>query len=88
MATSVGTAAELGRAVREARLRAGLTQEEAANRAAVSRRWFIDLERGHSNAQLGKVLHTMATLGLGLEVVPVSLPQRNSLDDLVESSYL
>ena len=85
---SAGTAAELGSVVREARLRAGLTQEDAAHKAAVSRRWLIDLERGHSNAQLGKVLHMWAVLGLGIEVVPVSIPERNSLDDLVESVYL
>lgn len=85
---SAGTAAELGSVVREARLRAGLTQEDAAHEAAVSRRWLIDLERGHSNAQLGKVLHTMAALGLRIEIVPVTMPERNSLDDLVESLYL
>ncbi len=85
---SAGTAADLGAAVREARQRVGLTQEEAAHKAAVSRRWLIDLERGHSNAQLGKVLHTMAALGLRIEIVPVTMPDRNSLDDLVESLYL
>jgi transcriptional regulator with XRE-family HTH domain len=88
MATIAATATDVGTAVREARLRAGLTQEEAARRAAVSRRWSIDLERGHSNAQLDKVLHTLRVLGLGIEIVPFVLPARNRLDDLVESTYL
>jgi hypothetical protein len=30
----------------------------------------------------------MAALGLRIEIVPVTMPERNSLDDLVESLYL
>ena len=80
----LGTPAELGAAVHAARLTAGLTQEEAARKAAVSRRWLIELERGHSNAQLGKVLHVLRILGLGVQLVPVPLDAPNELDDLTE----
>jgi|CXWJ01.1.fsa_nt_gi transcriptional regulator with XRE-family HTH domain len=81
----VGTSAELGAVVHEARVAAGLTQAEAARRAAVSRKWLIELEQGHSNAQLGKVLHTLRSLGLTIEIAPAPVVVRNELDDLTES---
>lgn len=80
----VGTSAELGAVVHAARVVAGLTQAEAARRAAISRKWLIDLERGHGNAQLGKVLHTLRSLGLAMEIVPAPPAGHNELDDLTE----
>lgn len=82
-----GTPIELGRAVQRARTRLGLTQAEAAKKAGVSRRWLIELERGHGNAQIGKVLAALQALGLTLEVVPHELPTGHSeLDDIIEGT--
>lgn len=80
----IGTPAELGAAVHAARIAAGLTQAEAAEKSAVSRRWFIELERGHSNAQIGKILHVLGVLGYAVELVPTNSPANNELDDLTE----
>lgn len=87
MATDTGTPIELGRAVQRARAELGLTQAEAAKKAGVSRRWLIELERGHGNAQLGKVLAALHALGLSLRVVRHEPPSGPSeLDDIVEGT--
>lgn len=58
--------AAFGLAVREARLRAGLTQAELARRAGVGRRFVVEVERGHPRAELGKVLALLELLDLYL----------------------
>ncbi|UNX54573.1 helix-turn-helix domain-containing protein [Georgenia sp. TF02-10] len=77
------TPAQIGAAIRGARTREGLTQNQLAERAGVSRRWLITLERGQGQrAELGKVLDTLDALGLDLTVTP---QRRNSeLSDLLE----
>lgn len=46
-----------------------MTQAELAERAGVSRRWLIALERGRGQrAELGKILDTLDALGLDLTV--------------------
>lgn len=70
MARRVVTAAELGRAVRDARTRAGLTQEQLCEAAQVSRRWLVRLEQGHRSAELSKVIDVLRALDLDLAVVP------------------
>ena len=53
----------------------------------MSRRWLIEVERGHDNAQLGKVIAVLHSLGLTLEVAPHDLPMgRSELDDIVEAT--
>ena len=78
------TPAQIGAAIRSARRRAGLTQQQLAERAGVSRRWLIALESGHAErAELGKVLDTLDTLGLDLTVS--TTPRATSrLADLLE----
>ena len=75
------TPAQVGAAIRSARRRAGLTQQQLAERAGVSRRWLIALESGHSErAELGKVLDT-----LGLDLTVTTTPRTTSrLADLLE----
>jgi len=67
--------AELGRAVRAARLARGLTQEGVAGRARVSRKFVNQLEEGKASAHLGKVLTVMMSVGLAGIVVPVEAMQ-------------
>ncbi|MGQ0509707.1 MAG: helix-turn-helix domain-containing protein [Betaproteobacteria bacterium] len=67
--------AELGRAVRAARLARNLTQEDLADRARVSRKFVNQLEEGKASAHLGKVLTVMMSVGLVGVVVPLEAMQ-------------
>ncbi|MCL2422873.1 MAG: helix-turn-helix domain-containing protein [Micrococcales bacterium] len=73
------TTDRVGHAVRDARHAAGLTQQQLATRAGVSRRWLIDLEAGRSQrTELGLVLATLRALGLSLTVEeppPITNPE-------------
>ena len=64
----IRTARDLGAAVREARGRLGLTQQELARKAGVSREWLVRLERGHARLELQLVLNTLAAARLRLLV--------------------
>ncbi|GAA1705994.1 hypothetical protein GCM10009745_62300 [Kribbella yunnanensis] len=64
----IRSARNLGAAVRDARRRQGLTQQELARRAGVSREWLVRLEKGHARLELQLVLNTLAAVGLVLEV--------------------
>jgi transcriptional regulator with XRE-family HTH domain len=64
----VGTARELGALVRERRESLGLTQQEAAAEAAVSREWLSRFEAGKSTVPLSRVFDTLAALGLAVDV--------------------
>lgn len=59
----------LGEALRAARKRQGLTQEELAGLAGVGLRFVSDLERGKETVQLGLALKVTRLLGLELAVV-------------------
>ena len=60
------TADDVGRLVREARRRRGMSQQDLAGAAGVSRRWLVDLEAGKPRAELRLVLSVLATLGIPL----------------------
>ncbi len=55
---------QLGRALREERRRQGLTQNDLAGRAHVSRGWLVKLEAGHGTAELDTVFRVVSALGL------------------------
>lgn len=75
---------EIGQQLQRRRLELNLTQEDLAGRAGVSRRWLIELEKGHYNAQLWKVLAVAEALGLDLITAPrPELPGPDELDDYV-----
>lgn len=77
--SAVSTAAELGRALRARRISQGLTQQELAERAHVSRPWLVRLEGGHPSAELGLVIAVARALGLMLELADEPHP-RSELD--------
>ncbi|MEU2199547.1 helix-turn-helix domain-containing protein [Isoptericola sp. NPDC019482] len=78
------TPAQIGAAIRSARIREGLTQTGLAERAGVSRRWLIALEQGQAQrAELGKILDTLDALGLDLTVTRATAPDKG-LADLLE----
>ena len=68
MATTVRSPAALGRAVRAARQRAGLTQAELAARSMVNRQTIVGLEAGHETRAIEALFDTLAALGLELTV--------------------
>jgi y4mF family transcriptional regulator len=63
------TVARLGSAVREARKELKLTQEQLAHKAHVSRAFVGELEKGHSRAELGKVLDVLDVLGISTRAI-------------------
>lgn len=60
----------LGRTVRRARERSGLTISELARRAAVGRKFLHELEAGKDTLRADKVLAVLSALGLELSVLP------------------
>lgn len=58
----------LGAAIRLARKRAGLRQDELAGAAGVGIRFIVELEAGKPTLQLGKALAVLAALGHSLHI--------------------
>jgi y4mF family transcriptional regulator len=61
-----------GQAIRRARKRQGLTQEQFAGLLGTGTRFVSDLERGKTTIQLGKALAAAQLLGLEPTLVPRS----------------
>ena len=70
MEERVRNSMELGRAIRDTRETAGLTQEQLGKKAFVSRRWLVRVEQGHDTAEVGKVIDVLRALGLDFALVP------------------
>jgi y4mF family transcriptional regulator len=62
--------AAIGAAVREAREARGITQDDAAQKAKVSRKFVIDVENGKESLHLGKALKVLMAAGLVAVLVP------------------
>ena len=77
------TPKDIGALVREARLEAGLTQTELAERIAASRFWVAEFERGKPHVSMSRVLQALQSLGLDVLVVPRKATSKLSrlLDD-------
>lgn len=57
----------LGAFIHDARTKSGLTQQELAQRAKVSREWISGIEQGkRPRAELGKVLDLLKVLGVDI----------------------
>jgi HTH-type transcriptional regulator / antitoxin HipB len=80
----IGSVDDLGRHVREQRRSIGLTQQELAERAGVSRRWLSGLEAGKASAEIGLVLRVIAALGMYADVRPAPRPDID-LDDYLKT---
>lgn len=59
---------QIGAAVREARKRLKVTQKDLAMTSGTGLRFVIDLERGKSTCQVGKILQVLQALGLRLSL--------------------
>ncbi|MGN6189422.1 MAG: type II toxin-antitoxin system Y4mF family antitoxin [Conexibacter sp.] len=66
MATTIEIPADLGRAVRAARRRRGLRQEDLALSAGTGMRFIGELERGKPTVQLAPTLRVLHALGVTL----------------------
>lgn len=66
MGSSIDTPAELGSAVRRARRRRGLRQEDLALSAGTGMRFVGELERGKPTVQLAPMLRVLHALGVAL----------------------
>jgi y4mF family transcriptional regulator len=76
----VRNARDLGLYLRDQRREAGLTQQQLADQALVSRRWLSDLESGKPSAEVGLVLKVVAALRLSVDLQPAPEPAFD-LDD-------
>jgi len=65
---SVTTPAELGAALRTARIARGLRLEDLALAAGVGRRFVGELERGKPTARLAETLRVAAALGVSISM--------------------
>ena len=61
---------DLAAVARGRRLSLGLSQEDLARRAGVSRQWLGMFERGKRTAEMGLAIRLLDTLDLELEVRP------------------
>lgn len=66
----------------------GLTQQQLADRARVSRPWVVTVEGGHLRAELGKLLALFAELGLDLDLSAPSAADGDSVDLAVDLDEL
>jgi HTH-type transcriptional regulator/antitoxin HipB len=73
--TFLASPAELGHAIEFARRSRGLSQDDVAAKARVSRSFVNQLEQGKDTAQIGKVLTVMMCVGLVGFVTPVEAAQ-------------
>ena len=64
----VRTVADIGRRVRDARKAMKMTQQRFADLAGVGRRFLIELERGKSTLEIGRVLAVCHAAGLRLTI--------------------
>ncbi|NMM94734.1 helix-turn-helix domain-containing protein [Bifidobacterium oedipodis] len=61
---------DMGLAIRDARDELGLTQEQLASKAHVSRSWLAQVETGKAAFDFRRVLMVMAALNQHIEVLP------------------
>jgi HTH-type transcriptional regulator/antitoxin HipB len=64
------TPAQIGEFVRNARKSLNVTQKNLAMTSGTGLRFIIDLEKGKSTCQIGKVLTVLHTLGIKMTLVP------------------
>ena len=63
----IKTAIDLGRLIRQVRLKQKLKQVDLATASGTGERFIVDLERGKPTCELDKALHVACMLGIKLE---------------------
>ena len=83
----ITTVQDLALYLRDQRQQLGLTQQQLAQSAGVSRRWLSEFEAGKPTAELHLVLRTLNALGVALDARPAP-PADDSLDDILRKHGL
>lgn len=79
MADTIDNTADLGLAIRRARVAQGFTRDELALVTGLSPKFITQVEGGKPTAQIGKVLQLLQELGIGLSVhLPENQPGTGS----------
>ena len=73
---------DIGALIREHRRQRGFDQATLARHVGVSRQWLIDVEHGHSRAELGLVLRALKELDVPLEALPFAKTKRLPIPDI------
>jgi len=81
------TPADFGAAIRDRRLRAGLTQAALARKVGVGRQWIVEVEKGKPGAPLALILRTLDALNIILQTGEIARsagrsPRKNETVDL------
>jgi len=76
----------LGGALREARLRRGLTQADAAKRAGLQRGRVIKAEKGDPSLSMRAYAVLAAALGQECKLVPARLPTLDEIRELMRDA--
>lgn len=66
----IKTPTDIGALIKEARLKAGLSQHDLAQILKTSQGWVSEIERGKPRAELGLVLKAINALGINLDSRP------------------
>jgi HTH-type transcriptional regulator / antitoxin HipB len=64
------TPQDIGKLIRSARKRLGVTQKDLALTSGTGLRFVIDLEKGKETCEIGKALTVIQTLGIKLTLTP------------------
>jgi y4mF family transcriptional regulator len=87
----VKTPYDFGRLIRDARRRKSMTQGDLCRRLGVAQSWLSEVENGKMTAEIGKVLQTMALLGITLDAslghANVVTPVRGNVIDAEQDDY-
>lgn len=74
-------------AVRGWRTELGISQDELASRAGVSRKWIVEFEAGKPSAEFALVIRVLDALGVALELGSENTPRDHGpvdLDDILD----
>ena len=78
---SIGSASDAGECVRELRRQRGLTQQQLADRAGVSRKFVAEFEAGHDGAEWARALRLMNAAGYAIYADRASSPLQAVIDE-------
>lgn len=70
MDSIIRSSADLGKYIRKARIKAGLSRPQVAAFSRVGKRFIYDLENGKPTVQIAKTLQVMSSLGVTVIVKP------------------
>ena len=71
------TTEQIGKLVRETRKTLGATQKDLALTSGTGLRFIIELEKGKSTCQFGKVLTVLKTLGISINLTPPATGEKD-----------